>query len=55
METSSNNDGLFVLAFYIGLPLVLLAVQWLIGGAIERRHLRQLANREHMLDGFPVT
>ena len=55
METSSNNDGLFVLAFYIGLPLVLLAVQWLIGGAIERRHLRQLANRERMLDGFLVT
>ena len=55
METSSNNDGLFVLAIYIGLPLVLLAVQWLIGGAIERRHLRQLANRERMLDGFLVT
>ena len=55
METSANNDGLFVLAFYIGLPLVLLAVQGLIGGAIERRHLRQLANRERMLDGFLVT
>lgn len=55
METSANNDGLFALAFYVGLPLVLLAVQWLIGGAIERRHLRQLANRERMLDGFLVT
>ena len=55
METSSNNDGLFVLAFYIGLPLVLLAVQWLIGGAIERRHLKMLATRERMLDGFLVT
>ena len=43
METSANNDGLFVLAFYIGLPLVLLAVQWLIGGAIERRHLKMAA------------
>ena len=55
METSANNNGLFVLAFYIGLPLVLLAVQWLIGGAIERRHLKLLATRERMLDGFLVT
>ncbi len=55
METSANNDGLFALAFYVGLPLVLLAVQWVIGGAIERRHLKLLANRERMLNDFPVT
>ena len=54
METSANNDGLFALAFYVGLPLVLLAVQWVIGGAIERRHLKLLANRERMLNDFPV-
>lgn len=46
---------LFVLAFYIGLPIVLLVAQWLIGGAIERRHLKSLATRERMLDGFLVT
>ena len=54
METSANNDGLFALAFYVGLPLVLLAVQWVIGGAIERRHLKLRANRERMMNDFPV-
>ena len=34
---------------------MLLAAQWLIGGAIERRHLKILATRERMLDGFLVT
>lgn len=56
MGYSSNSDfDILVLAFYIGVPFALLVVQWLVGGAIERRHLKSLCLRERLRDGFPVT
>ena len=50
----STTGGVLV-ALYIGLPIIFLAAQMLIGGMIERRHLRQLSARERMLGGFLVT
>jgi uncharacterized protein YbjQ (UPF0145 family) len=39
----------------IGIPLVLLAAGLLIGGAIERAHLRRLDQREQELSGILVS
>ena len=56
MEDSvSNGADMLVLALYIGLPLVFLVAQWLIGSAVERRHLRSLDGRERALGRFQVT
>ena len=46
-----NCVGIFIIA----LPLVLLAIELLIGGMIEKNHLRSLSAREHALDGFLIT
>lgn len=46
---------LLELAAYIGLPIVLLLLQWRISRAIEGRHLRSLDERERMAEGFVVT
>ena len=46
-----NCVGMLIVA----LPLVLLAIELLIGGMIEKSHLRSLAAREHALDGFLIT
>ena len=54
-ESIKTGSGLISFALYVGLPFVLLVTQWLIGGAIERRHLRSLCARERKLDGFSIT
>lgn len=49
----SDIDALS-LAINVGLPLALLVFAYLIGGYLERRHFRQIAQREDALHGFPV-
>lgn len=41
-----QEANLGVLALYLGLPIVFLAVQYFIGSAIENAHLRSLESRE---------
>jgi len=38
-----------------GLPLLFLIFVYIIGSAIERRHFRNIAEREKALEGYPVT
>ena len=50
-----TDPDLFRLALILGIPLLLLTVPWLVGGIVERRHLKSLCARERVLDGFPIT
>lgn len=54
-QTPIATAEIVALALYIGLPVVVLLAQWLIGGAIERRHLRSLSLREGMRGDFALT
>lgn len=41
-----EKADLIVLALYLGLPLAFLVIQYFIGGAIEKSHIRSLEARE---------
>ena len=43
------------LALNFGLPLLILIGAYLIGNYIEKRHFRNIIEREDALKGFPVT
>ena len=43
------------LAINFGLPLFILIFAYLVGNFIEKKHFRQIQEREHALHGFPVT
>jgi len=51
MEDNLENLSLFV---NFGLPLLVLMVAYFIGNWIERKHFRNIQEREEALHGFPV-
>lgn len=54
-EATAENVGVIInLVVYVGLPLVVLFVGWLIGRVQEQRHLSSLARREAELSGVQV-
>lgn len=50
----SSSDQIFAFLYW-GLPLAFLIAAYLIGNYIERRHFRDIQEREQALQGFPVT
>lgn len=54
MDAGSEEAGL-TLVFYIGVPIVLLGIGWLVGHLSEKRHLRSLAAREQELGDVEIT
>lgn len=39
-------DAAFMVALYVGIPVALLLVGWLVGGSLEKNHLEDLEQRE---------
>ena len=54
-EATAENVGLIInLVVYVGLPLIVLFIGWLIGRVQEQRHLSSIARREAELSGVEV-
>jgi len=51
MEGALNNMNLF---FNYGLPLLVLVLAYFIGSTIEKRHFRNIREREDAVHGLPV-
>jgi uncharacterized protein YbjQ (UPF0145 family) len=54
MSTADNVGLIINLVVYVGLPLLVLSIGWLIGRVQEQRHLSSLARREAELSGIEV-